>query len=45
MDTVKMKHYFTKSGEKMQRYKCRRYWRIYVPNPILGIILKNLRRW
>ena len=34
MDTVKMGHYFTKSGEKRQRYKCKGCWRIYVPNPI-----------
>ncbi len=44
-ETVKMGYYFTKRGERRQRYKCKVCGRTFVLNPIIGIILKNLRRW
>jgi transposase-like protein len=34
MEVVKMGHYFTKSGEKRQRYKCKGCGRTFVLNPI-----------
>ncbi|WP_457550332.1 hypothetical protein [Archaeoglobus sp.] len=34
MKTVKMGYYYTKKGEKRQRYKCKACGRSFVPNPI-----------
>jgi len=34
MEVVKMGHYYTKSGEKRQRYKCKGCGRTFVLNPI-----------
>jgi len=34
METVKMGCYYTKSGERRQRYKCKVCGRTFVPNPI-----------
>jgi 23S rRNA A1618 N6-methylase RlmF len=38
MDTVKMGYYFTKSGEKRQRYKCKGCRRTFVPKVIALLI-------
>jgi len=34
MEVVKMGYYFTKTGEKRQRYKCKACGRTFVINPI-----------
>ena len=34
MEVVKMGYYFTKAGEKRQRYKCKGCGRTFVLNPI-----------
>jgi len=42
MDVVKMGYYFTKTGEKRQRYKCKVCGRTFVINPIIPDSLEKL---